>query len=145
MIAQHPRHAPIRVILEEATLGYQLGYIKDYTKEIRAIKFTLTIQDKLPESQEIYPMQDHFSYLEREKQVYGAGLLENVHIMSAHYGYAALAGEDTQVYVIPINVKEVRSSVMEIYQNASQLPIFSVFSRKGKEEDIINRLKAYGL
>jgi Na+/proline symporter len=114
MIAQHnPLHAPIRIILEEATLGYQLDYIKDYTKEIRAIKFTLTSQDKLPESQEIYPVQDHFSYLESGKQVYGPSILENVRIISAHYGHAALVGEDTHIYVIPINVKEVRSSVME--------------------------------
>jgi len=48
------------------------------------------------------------------KHTQRGGLLESARIIHAHYGYAELDNEHTQVYVLPVNVREVRGKVMEL-------------------------------
>jgi (p)ppGpp synthase/HD superfamily hydrolase len=41
-------------------------------------------------------------------------LVENARIVDAHYGYADLTQLNTHLYVLPVNVREVRGKVMEL-------------------------------
>jgi Na+/proline symporter len=107
---------PIRLVVEEAKLGYQVGHMKNYTKEVKAVKFILTTQPNLPPSEDIYrinPMQ-HFINWDSDLGVDSKGMAENARIIGAHYGYSAVIDETTYVYVIPANVREVRGKVMEL-------------------------------
>ncbi|MHB9148222.1 MAG: HD domain-containing protein [Candidatus Amoebophilus sp.] len=102
---------PIRVIVEDAKLGHRVDYIKDYTRQLAALKFTITIEKDIPTKKDLY-MIDQLPLLSQHSRK--GKLIENARIIHAHYGYANLGSEHTQVYVLPINVREVRGKVMEL-------------------------------
>ncbi|MHB9146885.1 MAG: sodium:solute symporter family protein [Candidatus Amoebophilus sp.] len=102
---------PITVIVEDAKLGHRVDYIKDYTRQLAALKFTITIEKDIPTKKDLY-MIDQLPLLSQHTRK--GKLIENARIIHAHYGYANLGSEHTQVYVLPINVREVRGKVMEL-------------------------------
>jgi len=106
---------PILIALEDAMLGHSVEHMKDYTRKLKAIKVTITTQKLLPDTANRVYMFDQAPSISR---IAGDGdrkaLLENARIIDAHYGYAELDREDTHIYVLPINVREVRGKVMEL-------------------------------
>jgi hypothetical protein len=102
---------PIMIVIEDAKLGHQVDYIKDYTRELTALKFTITTEKFTSDNKAIY-MLDQLPFVSQHTKK--GKLLENARIIHAHYGYAALDKEHTQVYVLPLNVREVRGKVMEL-------------------------------
>ena len=111
-VHQHnPTNQPIMVVVEDAKLGHQVDYIKDYTRQLAALKFTITLEKDTPVKQDIY-MLDQLPLMSQHTRK--SKLVENARIIHAHYGYAALDNEYTQVYVLPLNVREVRGNVMEL-------------------------------
>jgi len=105
---------PIIVSLESAKLGHSIDYIENYTRKLSALKITITTEDSIPATKEIY-MFDQAPLISqiaqhRERQA----LVENARIIDAHYGYGELDKDHTHVYVLPINVREVRGKVMEL-------------------------------
>jgi (p)ppGpp synthase/HD superfamily hydrolase len=48
-------------------------------------------------------------------------LVENLRIIDAHYGYAAVNQLDTHLYVIPIQVRDVRAKVMELLREPAKV------------------------
>ncbi|ACE05495.1 metal-dependent phosphohydrolase HD sub domain [Candidatus Amoebophilus asiaticus 5a2] len=102
---------PITVIVEDAKLGHRVDYIKDYTRQLAALKFTITIEKDIPTKKDLY-MIDQLPLLSQHTRK--GKLIENARIIHAHYGYANLDNEHMQVYVLPANVREVRGKVMEL-------------------------------
>ncbi|ACE05779.1 hypothetical protein Aasi_0355 [Candidatus Amoebophilus asiaticus 5a2] len=108
---------PILLGLEDATLGYEVSYIKDYIKEIDALKIIFTTDSKLPVTPELYKIipDKPVMYLPHSEE--DLNLTENARIIDAHYGYfevLSLPTGYTHIYVLPVNVREVRGKVMEL-------------------------------
>ena len=105
----------IVIALEDAMLGHRVEHMKDYTRKLKAIKITITTQELLSSTSNRVYMFDQAPSISR---MAGDGdrkaLLNNARIIDAHYGYAELDKEDTHIYVLPINVREVRGKVMEL-------------------------------
>jgi hypothetical protein len=106
----NPANKPIRIVLETATLGFKVKHMKDYTKEVAALQFTITTEPTLPPSQDIYLIHQ----ASKASSATSATLLENTRIVEAHYGYEKLINPTTYRCVIPVNVREVRGKVMEL-------------------------------
>jgi hypothetical protein len=105
-------HRPIRLVIEEATLGYSIGYMQGYTKKVAALRIVLTTAEDLPLLQEVYTFDPRTA---ASQEAGGeVSLLENIRIVDAHYGYSSLEKADTHVYVLPVNVRDVRGKVMEL-------------------------------
>jgi hypothetical protein len=115
---QNKANKPIQIILEDATLGYTVSYIKDYVKEIKALKIIVTLEDILPTSRAVYmatPITaDSMPSLHE-------ALLENLRIIDAHYGYGEVDKPGMHLYVIPMNVRDVRANVMELLREPAQV------------------------
>lgn len=111
-VHQHnPTNQPIHVVLEDAKLGHQVDYIKDYTRQLAALRLTITLEKNSSKKKEIY-MIDQLPLM--SPHTIKGKLVENARIIHAHYGYGELDSEHRQVYVLPVNVREVRGKVMEI-------------------------------
>jgi len=109
--AHNLTNQPIKVIVEDAKLGHKVDYIKDYTRQIAALKFTITIEKEISIKKDLY-MIDQLPLLSQHTKK--GKLVENARIIHAHYGYANLDSGHTQVYVFPLNVRDVRGKVMEL-------------------------------
>jgi hypothetical protein len=107
-------HKPILVGLEDATLGHTIDHIKNYTRKLAALKFTITTENKLPATQPLYMVSPTKTASLNPQTTSDPTLLENLRIVDAHYGYAEIQSPNTHVYVIPVNVREVRGKVMEL-------------------------------
>lgn len=107
----NPTNEPIHILLEDANLGHKVDYIKDYTRQLAAIRFTITTAKSFTKKKEIY-MMDQLMLM--SPHTTKGRLVDNARIIQAHYGYGELDNLDTQVYVLPVNVREVRGKVMEL-------------------------------
>ena len=102
---------PIKIGIEDTYLGYPVSAVKpSYTKQIAALRFTLTTEDQLPTLSSCYLAQgEGASAMPATTQ--DLRRMSNARIVQAHYGYASTLGHDqslTQVYVIPVKLSEVR-------------------------------------
>jgi len=107
---------PLRFAIEDAALGHAIAHMPGYTREIAAIKITMTTKATLPPSKPIYPiaLRSENHWLPQDETAYI--LLENALIVDAHYGCIAENTRHTQVYVLPVQLREVRGKVMELIQ-----------------------------
>lgn len=103
---------PMIIGLEDATLGHEIAHMEDYTRKLEALKLTITTAKALPPTQDIYPMS--LSKPQAPQNATELALVENARIIDAHYGYADISQDTTHVYVIPVNLREVRGKVMEL-------------------------------
>ena len=104
---------PITIAVDGTTLGSKLKHMDNYLKKLPAIRFVLTLGSTPMPKQEIYminPIQPKSESTEEELEL---AMLENLRIVDAHYGYVAIEEATTHVYVLPVNVREVRAKVME--------------------------------
>ena len=107
-------NAPINIVLEDATLGYELPHMKGYTKKLKALRFTITNKEQLPpikDNYQVEPIEASTSNVQHKTEPL---LAENVCITEAHYGYIDVSQPTTHVYVIPTNLREIRGKVMEL-------------------------------
>ena len=116
----NPTHRSITIGLEPAKLGYQLEKTPNYTSKLAALKITITTSEDLPPTEGIYMLNPMQTAIQKPAKVTDPSLLENIRIIDAHYGYADVSQATTQIYVIPINVKKVRSKVMELLQTPTE-------------------------
>ncbi len=112
--AHNPASKPITLGLEDATLGHQIDHMKDYTRKLDALKISISLENVLPPTDAIY-MLDRSQPISQEVR----DLAESIRIVDAHYGYADIQSSNTHVYVIPVNVREVRGKVMELLREPS--------------------------
>ena len=110
-----PSNKTIIIVVQDAMLGHSVEHMKDYTRKLKSVKITISTQKLLPDTANRVYMFDQAPSISR---IAGDGdrkaLLNNARIIDAHYGYAELDKEDTHIYVLPINVREVRGKVMEL-------------------------------
>ncbi|MEM7055625.1 MAG: HD domain-containing protein [Bacteroidota bacterium] len=114
----HAKHnRPLIVVLEDTTLGYKVSYMKNYIKKIDALKITITAGNQLPPTKELYKVMPDQPVIYLPQSEEDLGIEENARIIDAHYGYLETiqtATECTQIYVIPVMLREVRGQVMEL-------------------------------
>jgi Na+/proline symporter len=136
---------PIRIVLEVATLGYEVKHIKDYTKEVAAIQFTITLEPTLPSSQAIYLI--HIHQASKVAIHASADLLGSTRIIEAHYGYEEVTNSTTYRCVIPINVREVRGKVMELLRQPTAADPAELAHPMAieLEEELFNQLAGTGI
>ncbi|MEM7055481.1 MAG: sodium:solute symporter family protein, partial [Bacteroidota bacterium] len=111
------KERPILLALEDTQLGYPISTVEpDYTKKISALRITLTTARTLPILEELYLAQMGEEILPTPETTTDLPLVTNERIIRAHYGYnntLANGNELTQIYAIPIKLREVRSKDMD--------------------------------
>ena len=105
---------PIIIAIEDATLGHGVNNMKDYTRKVKALKFIITTDKLILPTKEVYMFDEHPSIIPIVRDGEKKSLVENVRIIDAHYGYVDLSQLNTHLYVLPVNVREVRGKVMEL-------------------------------
>ena len=107
--------APVLIGIEDTQLCYPLpSVVSDHIKKVAALRFTITTTPSLPVLQEVYTAQMDWNVPEA-----ASTLLANERTVRAHYGYNSTVSEGkelTLIYVIPVNVREVRSKDMDTPQ-----------------------------
>ncbi|MCU0318357.1 MAG: HD domain-containing protein, partial [Amoebophilaceae bacterium] len=106
--------------VEETQLGYPLKIVEgEHTKQIAALRLTITSSPTLPVLNKVYMSQVNEEMLVIPEETGDLPLLANERIVKAHYGYTSTINEEegiTMVYVIPVDVREVRSKDMDTPQ-----------------------------
>ena len=105
---------PMYVTFEDAQLGHTVAHMPGYTRTLPAIKITISSESTLPPTQPFYRIDPTTASTWVPQQEEEYPLLENARIIDAHYGCLAQRLPDTQVYVLPVNLRIVRGKVMEI-------------------------------
>jgi len=113
----NPMAEALFVVLEEVTLGYEVTYLKDYTKTIAAWKITVAPQGGLPETPDFFKVALDFPVMYFPHNQEDLLLTDNARIIDAHYGhferFVRPQGE-AHIYVVPVHLREVRGKVMEL-------------------------------
>jgi len=111
---------PVFVDIQETTLGYPIPSVKDYIKEVPALCITVSYRRTLPQPKKLYMGAIGNTAYQVPQAIEDLPLLDNQHIADAHYGAVELIKKNdeslTQVYVIPIHLREVRPSMMDLPQ-----------------------------
>jgi Na+/proline symporter len=114
-IHQHnAANKPIIITLEQAMLGHGIDKMEDYTRNLQAIRITISRDEAIPPMQEIYMLDQTNLNSKANQHPDRKQLIENARIIDAHYGYADFDQESTHIYVLPTNVRAVRGKVMEL-------------------------------
>ena len=104
--------------LEDTQLGYPISAVEpDYTKKIAALRITTTTEQALPTLEKLYSAQMSEDTSPMPETTTDLPLVFNERILKAHYGYTNTISDEqsfTQVYVIPVNVREVRPQDMDL-------------------------------
>lgn len=103
--------------IEETNLGYVMNSLQGYTKQIPAVRFTITTTKQLPPYEPLYLNSMEQAPLQIPLDQNSLVLLSNQRILQAHYGYMAVEIDNqvaTQVYVIPQNISAIRPKEMDI-------------------------------
>ncbi|MFN7095544.1 MAG: HD domain-containing protein, partial [Burkholderiales bacterium] len=106
-------HKPITIVLDEVKLGHTIDHIQNYVRELAALKFTITIDYQTPPNKSIYMVSPTQAASQNPQAPGEPMILDNLRIVDAHYGFSDIQAT-THVYVIPVNVREVRGKVMEL-------------------------------
>jgi hypothetical protein len=106
--------------VEDTQLGYAVDSISpDHIKKVRALRFAITTTSRLPELAALYTAQIGEEGIMQPKAATNMTLLANERIVKAHYGYSSTIGAGhalSLIYVIPVNVRKVRSKDMDTPQ-----------------------------
>jgi Na+/proline symporter len=106
--------------IEDTHLGYSVDSVTpDHIKKIKALQFAITTSPTLPGLAALYMAQIGEESIMQPAVPTNMPLLANERIVRAHYGYSGTIGEGdglTLLYVIPVNVREVRSKDMDTPQ-----------------------------
>jgi hypothetical protein len=106
---------PVRVVVEDAKLGYVLNEAENDIKEVRAVRFIITTAETLPPTPKRYMAQMDWKP-SVAKDVEELPLLNNEQTLKAHYGYTEVKAEEeafTLCYVIPRDLRKVRTERTE--------------------------------
>ncbi len=108
---------PIIITVSNTMLGHSIGQMEDYTRQLNAVRFTISTDEIVSPTQDLY-MLDQINLISQTNQNSDRQqLIENAKIVDAHYGYAELSNHHTHMFVLPTNVREVRGKVMELLRD----------------------------
>ena len=112
--------APLLLGIEDTKLGYPVESVSpDHIKKVAALRFTITSAATLPTLEKLYHSQVNEEKYTMPVETSDLPLLANERIVKAHYGYSSTISKDkniTLVYVIPVDVRDVRSNDMDTPQ-----------------------------
>jgi Na+/proline symporter len=115
---QHKQeNMPILVSIEETSLGYPISAIQGYIKEISALCFIITTASTLPTHSTLYMVSVDRAAIRLPKDATELPITHNQQIVEAHYGTSEFIESEqgiTQIYVIPVRVREVRPQTMDL-------------------------------
>lgn len=106
---------PILLLVQDASLIYDIPFISNYFKKIPAIQFILTTVDEPSITRTNYEVVEPVNIF-LPKRIEELARAENEQIIDAHYGAASWeAGEAgiTQIYVIPAELRKIRPALMD--------------------------------
>lgn len=111
---------PVFMSIQKTTLGYPIPSIKNYIKEVPALCMTISVDDVLSAPKKLYMGAVGNTTLHVPQEMKDLPLLDNQRIIDAHYGVVEFLQENssplTQVYVIPVQLRDVRPSMMDLPQ-----------------------------
>ncbi|MEM9417310.1 MAG: HD domain-containing protein [Bacteroidota bacterium] len=110
---------PVFLDIQETTLGYPIPSVKAYIKEVPALCITISHNSTIPQPKKLYMGTIGNTTFQIPQYRDDFLLLDNQHIIDAHYGTVEFIKEKetlTQFYVIPIHLREVRPSMMDLPQ-----------------------------
>ena len=103
----------ILIGVEDTQLQYPLPSVQEgYIKKVAALRVTVTTRPKLHITQKSYVAPMNSSSFSHPEDAQALALLDKQRIVKAHYGYSSTT-EDTQCYVIPTYLREVRPVDMD--------------------------------
>lgn len=105
---------PITLAIEDAFLGHEIAHMPNYTRKLESLKITITTNADLSPTQPIYKIDPAKSSTWVPQKDDEFLLIENARIIDAHYGYMADKSMHTQVYILPVQLREIRGKVMEL-------------------------------
>ena len=110
---QQEEQQPLLLGLEDTWLHYPLPDVaKGYVKKVKALRMVVTTEDSLPALAPCYWPDLTTAPATAPENTQVLDQLANERIIKAHYGYAEVA-PNTLLYVIPIDVKELRPKDMD--------------------------------
>ena len=102
----------VSLMIEDTLLGHEIAHMKNYTRKLEALRFTITTEQSLPPLAPIYTMDPiHTQVPQGEEELI---LTEHARIMDAHYGFLDMSQSTTHIYVLPTRLRAVRGKVMEL-------------------------------
>ena len=102
----------VSLTIEDTWLGHAIAHMKNYTRKLAALRFTITTEQSLPPLAPIYTMDPiHAQVPQGEEELV---LTEHARIIDAHYGFLDVSQSTTHIYVIPVYLRAVRGKVMEL-------------------------------
>ncbi len=117
---EHGPEKPVFLSIQETTLGYPIPSLKDYIKETPALCITVGNVRTLPQPKKLYMGAVGNTPLKVPHSMEALPLLDNQQIVDAHYGAIEFTKINektlTQVYVIPVHLREIRPSMMDLPQ-----------------------------
>jgi hypothetical protein len=112
--------APLLLGIEDTKLGYSVDSVSpDHIKKIPALRFSVTSTSKLRKLEGLYMAQIGEESRIKPESATDLPLLANERIVKAHYGYSSTISEGnelTLLYVVPLDLREVRSKDMDMPQ-----------------------------
>lgn len=108
---------PIIITVSKTMLGHSIGQMEDYTRQLNAVRVTITTEEIVAPMQNIYMLDQINLFSQANYNSDRQQLIENAKIIDAHYGYAEFSNHHTHMFVFPANVREVRGKVMELLRD----------------------------
>jgi hypothetical protein len=106
--------------IENTKLGYPADSVSpNHVKRVKALRFSITTASTLPTLEELYGAQMGEESRIKPESATDLPLLANERIVKAHYGYSSTISQDkelTLLYVVPLDLREVRSKDMDTPQ-----------------------------
>ena len=107
---------PILLGIADTALGYPITVVPGYTKKVAALCITITTQGTLPIPQELYMGTVSNPGWNLLKANIALPNIQNARILEEHYGAVEFLEnkyECTQIYVVPLHLREVRPETMD--------------------------------
>jgi Na+/proline symporter len=133
--------------IADTTLGYPITAVQGYTKKVEALCITITTQNTLPAPRDLYMGAVSNTGLSLPISTNILPLIRNQRIVDEHYGATEIIENVlsfTQIYVIPLRLREVRPETMDAPEIDLDAPIApSDTNVYEQEEEILETLKMY--
>jgi len=126
-------NASILLSIKETILGYPISAIQGYVKEVSALCFTITTENVMPTHRALYMVSVDRASIRLPQTATELPLMHNQQIVEAHYGTSELIENEqgiTQIYVIPVRVREVRPQTMDLLSTTAVISDNAVYAEE---------------
>jgi Na+/proline symporter len=136
---------PIFLSISDTTLGYPITAIQGYIKKVEALHITITSQNTRLMPLDLYMGEVTNTGLNISKLTTMLPLAHNQRIVEEHYGATEFVEDtqgDTQIYIIPLRLRDVRPETMDLPAMVSGISIASSNTSDHRQEsEMLQTLK----